>query len=290
MDTTDPNRPTLEGDINQQYITRMIHDINARLAPLDYEIRNTKDQTSKILIYALINTTSDSLTQLATTFTPDEIAYIKRLLDCMFEDNNTKSREIMAVPRVQAAQLARAPRPRQSQINGEDSVNQTDASAKSLSISDSEHVLQQLVDQAFFNKSRKGYYSLAPRALMELRTYLKETYNESADPDDPEYDPIIRIKDCEGCREIVTVGLRCSNRDCGTRLHELCAAQLFRGQRGNKQCPNCGVGWTGDYFVGEKADTTQRRSMNVVGRVSNVTMEEADGGEEQEGEEDDEDE
>jgi hypothetical protein len=269
--STDKNRPTLEGDITAPLITSTIQAINERLALVDYEIRSTKDQTNKNTVYALVNTTSDSLTQLATTFTPDAIAYIRRVLDCMFETNNTRNREIMAVSGIQASQLAKAPnRSRQSQVHGDDeSSTQVDSATKGLTISESEKVLADLVDQDFFYKSRSGYFSLAPRALMELRTYLKETYNEPAGDEEDE-PPIIRIRDCEICREIVTVGLRCNNRECNCRFHDSCAQQYFRSQRGNqRKCPKCKEEWLGDLFVGERAaNTGQRRTTG--GRSSNV--------------------
>jgi hypothetical protein len=252
----------LEGDITTPYITSTIQTVNARLAPLDYEIRSMRDQVSKNLTYALVNTTSDAMVQLATTFSPDAISYIKRLLDEMFERNNTRNREIMAVASIKAKDLAKAPRQQQSQIQGDDEDDEAAIQAvprdNGLKISEAESVLAQLVEQSFLQKSRNGYYSLAPRSLMELRSYLKETYNEPADPEDPGYEPVIRIRDCEGCREIVTVGQRCPHRDCGVRLHDGCAQQYFRARRGNKECPSCRTEWSGNHFVGEKA--VQNRS------------------------------
>ncbi|KAF2654516.1 hypothetical protein K491DRAFT_717114 [Lophiostoma macrostomum CBS 122681] len=275
MSARDPNRPTLEGDVTAPLISSTIQAINERLTSVDYEIRSTKDQTNKHTVYALVNTTSDSLTQLATTFTPDAIAYIKRVLDCMFETNNTRNREVMAVTSIQASQLAKAPtRSRQSQVGGdEDSSIQAEAAVKSLTIAESEKVLADLFDQDFIYKSRANYYSLAPRALMELRTYLKETYNEPAGDDEDE-PAIVRIRDCDICREIVTVGVRCSNRECNVRFHDSCATQYFRSQRGNQRtCPKCKGEWLGDLFVGERAaNKGQRRTTG--GRSSNVRSEE----------------
>lgn len=261
VERSDPNRPMLEGDVTTQLLTASIQIVNARLATFDYEIRSTKDQISKTATYALVNTASDPLTQLATTFTADEIAYIKRLLDAMFETNNTRIREILAVSIREARDLARPSR--QSQVGGRDRESQGQTGSRSyITIDKAEAVLEQLVSQSFFYKSRINYYSLAPRALMELRAYLKETYNEPPDPDDPEDEGIIRIKDCEGCREIVTVGVRCSNRECGVRFHDECAVQYYRRQRGDaRKCPTCKQEWTGDLFVGERAAAVQRRSV-----------------------------
>ncbi|KAF2268054.1 hypothetical protein CC78DRAFT_455871 [Lojkania enalia] len=273
MSAQNPERPMLEGDITTPDISSIIQSINVRLAPLDYEIRSTRSQINRELIYALVNTTSDALTQLATTFSPDEIAYIKSLLDCMFETNNTRSREIMAVRGMQASQLGRVnARPRQSQVlqsqtDAEDGeTSQVQVRTKDITGPESGALLGTLVEQQFFTKTvvgQKEYYTLAPRALLELRAYLKETYNEPADPDDPDSVEVVRIRDCEACREIVTVGQRCSNRDCGCRFHDHCTAQFFTG-RGveERRCPICKNAWTGDFFVGIRADMVgQKRKM-----------------------------
>lgn len=254
----------MDGDITQQAITSMVQAVNAKISPLDYEIRSAKDQhTNNTLTYALVNTTSDALTQLATTFTADQIAYIKRLLDAMFDENNTRKREVMAVRSMRAIQLAKAPRrDRQSQAGGDADATQLEANVKGISQIEADTVLATLVSQGFFHKSRHEYYSLAPRALMELRAYLKETYNDPpAEDDDEDSEPTIRIRDCEGCREIVTVGLRCSNRNCDVRWHDSCATQYFNSQQRNaRRCPKCKADWTGDQYVGERADRTQSRS------------------------------
>lgn len=277
----DPERPWTEGDVTQPYLTSTIQTINARLEAFDYEIRSMRDQHSKEIMYALVNNTSDTLTQLATTFSANEIAYIRRLLDHMFETNNNGVRETMAVKHTEASQLARVPRRnRQSQVNGthtqfngETQDTQLQGADTSISIAEADMVLESLVAQGFFHKSRAGYYSLAPRALMELRAYLKETYNESADENEDGRE-VIRIRDCEGCREIVTVGIRCNNRECGVRWHDVCANSYYRGRRDQeRKCPRCRTECTGDVFVGERADRMSGRTSSG-GRARTSTLQE----------------
>jgi non-structural maintenance of chromosomes element 1 len=279
-------------DLNS-YITT----INLKLAALDYEIRSTRHQTTREHMFALVNTSSDAFTQLATTFTPDEIAYVKRVLDAMFEENNSRRREILAVSGMQARQLAKAPRSvRQSQMGhgagsdddgGGENANEEQQSGpvvNSIKIEAAEAVLEALVQQDFFAKSRAEYYSLAPRALLELRTYLKSTYNDPPpDPNDPDPDPdyvqVVRIRDCHACAEIVTVGLRCVNRDCGCRLHDGCTAGFFRGmEMEERKCPICRETWTGEVFVGERAVTSVGRRSGVGGgrRAREIQEEEED--------------
>jgi hypothetical protein len=254
---TDPNRPLLEGDITSPDINSMIQHINLRLTPLDYQIRSARDQRTKTLTYALVNTTSDPLTQLATTFSADEIAFLRRVLDAMFEVNSTGKKEVMAITVMQVNQLAKAPRrDGTSQINGEEEGTQAETNAISISMSDAETVLDRLVSQQFFQKSRANYYSLAPRGLMELRSFLKETYNT----ENEDGEMVVRVRDCEGCREIVTVGLRCRNRQCSARWHDMCAQAYFNAQRGEKRCSKCRTEWTGDRYVGERAAQVPQRA------------------------------
>lgn len=275
----DPHRQRFEGDVTEATINSFIQNTNARIAPFDFEIRSARHQTKGERTYALVNTASDTFTQLATSFNPDEIAYIKRLLDAMFEENNSRTREIMAVKHMRATQLAKAPAPnRQSQaatqLEADDEPTQNEPKVNSLTHVESDRVLDTLVSQAFFQRSRHLYFSLAPRGLLELRNYLKETYNDSPaeddDDDDDETELTIRIRDCEGCQEIVTVGLRCDDRDCGVRWHTRCANQYFGAQQSRaKRCPKCKTDWTGENYVGEKADRVQARS-STTGRSSNI--------------------
>lgn len=57
-----------------------VHEASAAITGLGLEIRRVVDEwTSKPLV-ALVNTKGDEIAQLATTYTPQEIAFIKRLV------------------------------------------------------------------------------------------------------------------------------------------------------------------------------------------------------------------
>lgn len=147
-------------------------------------------------VFALVNTTSDPQTQLATLYTPDEIAFVKRVLDAMFDTNNTYNKEVMAVKGMDALRLAKPSRERESAVGSTQNMQGT--TAVGITQDRAEKLLGELVDEDRFEKSRAGFYSLSPRQLMELRGWLIETYNE-------EEEEWQRIKSCEGCKEIVTV-------------------------------------------------------------------------------------
>ena len=263
---SDPDRPFHPDDITQPLLTSTIQTVNAKVEPYNFEIRSALNQHNKVLTYAFVNKTSDPVTQLATRFSPSEIAFIRRMLDHMFETNNTHTRQVMALRHNEASQLARnLRRNRQSQINGPDDAADSQAADQGITIQEADAVLDALVHDGFFEKSPSKYYSLAPRALMELGPYLKEMYNadRAADDDDDDDDepPVTRIHDCEGCRELMTHGIRCNNLECGVRWHDACANQYYRGTpRDARKCPVCKAQCTGDAYVGERAARVAGRS------------------------------
>lgn len=219
----------------------------------DYEIRSIVDQVTKQRVYALVNTQSDPQTQLATVHSPEELAFLKRILDAMFDTYNTPRMEVLAITEMQAIKLARPLHRRQSQMNdyetAEPGTPSMHAFDRGLKHSEVETMLRSLVEGGWFGKSRDGFYSLTPRALMELRPWLVETYNEVAAADEWQ-----RVKFCEACKDIVTIGKRCSEPRCVLRLHDICQDAFWRARRSNR-CPKCETEWKGDRYVGERAVT-----------------------------------
>ncbi|CAI4210682.1 unnamed protein product [Parascedosporium putredinis] len=282
--------------ITQEEFEFYINAASEAVSQFDYQVRSAVHQGNKTRVWALVNTTSDPSTQLATTFTPDEISFVKRVLDAIFDTYNTPRMEKMCVTVQEAISLSRPPRsansngnPNASTVDADDS--QAVSQDKGLRHSDVNRVLDELVEGSWLEKSPEGFYSLAPRALIELRTWLLDTYNDADAPAD-EWQ---RIKSCEACREIVTHGQRCGERDCLARLHDICEERFWRARRA-RTCPKCGKGWEGNRFVGERAVTSTKTYMQARGRgrksntlasdIFNEAQEEADEGEGEEVEDD----
>lgn len=259
------------GDIKPASVTRDEFDtyINAAsdaVGQYDYEIRSAVHQATKERSWALVNTASDPTTQLATTFTADEISFIKRVLDAIFDTYNTPRMEKMSITIQEAITLSRPPRHAPDASTGE--ATQINSADRGLRHSDVHRVMDELVAGNWLEKSPDGFYAPAPRALTELRNWLLDTYN---DPDAPagEWQ---RIKNCEACREVVTHGQRCAERDCPARIHDICEEAMWRARRA-RTCPRCEKGWTGDKFVGERAVTSTkayRQAKGTRGRKSNT--------------------
>ncbi|MCJ1281204.1 hypothetical protein MMC26_000522 [Xylographa opegraphella] len=259
-------RETLPEDVTEADFNSYITAANNAISLYDFEIRSSYHQTTRAQVYALVNSTSDPISQLATTHSADEISYLKRLLDAMFETYNTPRREIMALTSMDAVRLNRplAADRRESQ-NG--SATQG-IGGQGITGKEAEKMLSTLVDEGWFERSRKGYYSLSPRALMELRGWLMETYNDPGDEDGEEDGPrTLKIKLCYACKEIITTGQRCSKRSCQCRLHDICTQNFFRVQKSTK-CPLCKSDWTGNDFVGERAVTATRKPQRRSGGTS----------------------
>lgn len=287
--------------ISEDQVRHYISKAREAVAPLDYDIRSTYHQTTREQVWALINAHSDPSTQLATSRTPDEMAFIKRLLDAMFETYNTQRQEVMAVTAAQARKVAR-PSARENapagEVDGDEpptpqqQQQQQQAADRGLKHSEVERLLPSLVDEGWFELSEEGFYSLSVRSLMELRTWLLEAYNDpDAGPDDWQ-----RIKFCEACKEIVTVGQRCPDRDCNARIHDVCTEAFWRTRRrGQKSCPKCQTAWTGTNYVGERSVTETAAAHRRVGKANSsrrgtmngsMVDEEADEAAEEDGDED----
>jgi len=285
-----PDRPTLPEDITQEDFEHYMHTINASISPFDLEIRSTLHQTSRTRVYALVNTTSDAITQMATSHSADEIAFVKRVLDAMFEKYNTQQAEVMAVTSMQALKLAKPPneeRRRESRTQ-----TQTAAAQTALTMSQAERVLAQMVQEGWFELSQKGYYTLSPRALMELRGWLEESYNdqpqnENDEDEDDDEAQHVKIKFCQACREIVTMGQRCPDMTCAARVHDRCVRNIFRSQGNREECPICKTAWTNPPPVGEKAAKHAGRHLTN-GRRRSTMNEAADDNDVMSGAEDDE--
>jgi hypothetical protein len=208
--------PTEGGTIEPEQITledfsAFVETANSAISPFDLEIRTSRRQdpkethqdashTNPVLVYALVNTTSDPLTQLATTYSPDEIAFVKRVLDYMFDTNNTRRCEGMVITSMQAVQLAKAGGDRRRTTNLGTQQAEGGA-AQNLTMQQAQDMMKSLTQEGWFEISRKGYFSLSPRGLMELRTWLVSTYND----EDLNGQTVHRIKFCNACKDIITV-------------------------------------------------------------------------------------
>lgn len=199
-----PDRPVLEGDITRADFDQYVHAVNNAISSFDMEIRSTAHQSNRgVEVFALVNTASDALTQMATVHSADEIAFVKRVLDCMFETNNTRKREVMAVTSWQALKLTKVPDSDRRE-SGAATQQDTQTQNAGITMQQAERVLRLLVSESWFECSDKDFYTLSPRALMELRGWLIDTYNDGDNDSDSDHGhPHEKIKVCMACRRLL---------------------------------------------------------------------------------------
>ncbi|KAI0414545.1 Nse1 non-SMC component of SMC5-6 complex-domain-containing protein [Xylaria grammica] len=286
--TAQENEEIEPDQITQEDFDSYVSAVSAAVSPFDLEIRSAMHQTRKERVYALVNTTSDPMTQLATLHSADEIAFVKRVIDAMFERYNTPRMEALCLDEMQANKLRARPAPEHGDdVDMENGEAPTSQAPKGLKSSEVETVMHSMVDEGWFERSRDGFYCLSVRALLELRSWLVESYNDP-DAEDGEWQ---RVKFCEACKDVVTIGQRCAERDCLVRLHDNCADAFFRTRR-RRDCPKCSKEWTDRHFVGERAVTETdayqrgRRRSGKGARHSNMAEEimhndEGEGGEDE---------
>lgn len=276
---------------SKEELEAYIHAINDKISPYDLEVRSTRHQRTNAETYALVNTTSDALMQMATTHTADEIAFVRRVLDAMFEAYNTLRAEVMAVTIMQALKLAK---PTAEDAERRDSGTGGVGAVAALTGVQAEKMMQDMVTEGWFEQTRsKGtqFYVLSPRALLELREWLVDTYNAELDEDADaeEIATFTRIKKCYACKEIVTQGQRCSRQTCLGRLHEHCSARMFRAQGNREVCPVCENAWDLFLPVGVKAAGGTRQANGPSARSGRGNRPSANVQEEDDDEHDDDD-
>jgi hypothetical protein len=253
--------------INAAYIANEVSIINTALSQFSFEIRRTADQRAGGDLWVFVNAAADNLTQFATTHTANEIAYFRCLLYVICSLNNTRTREALCVSQQEALLYAHAYpagyEVSQSSGNGQPTPSLSTPARSSPDVrkrarrDDNEsatsspprltatqsgllqgpglarpaalQALSRFVQEGWLHKSSSDFYSLTPRSLMELQTYLQEMYGPEQDDADmvdatrPDRSRQAQlIKPCVLCKELVLQGYRCTDLDCSARIHSFC--------------------------------------------------------------------
>jgi len=178
--------------------------VNKSLDPLDLELSRIRNEVTGKDVYALVNRREDEIARIASDYSPLEIAYFRALVE-----------QIMLAPNSSYS------------ISSLAALREVNTLTSPMTKTQAESVLASFVAKGWLLKSKKGRYSLSPRALLELQPYLKSTY-----PDE--------ILDCTICFEILTRGRACPRANCRVRMHSACY-EAYR--RSNSKCPACGEDW-----------------------------------------------
>ncbi|KAF4579090.1 CDP-diacylglycerol-serine O-phosphatidyltransferase [Pleurotus pulmonarius] len=178
--------------------------VNTSIDALDLEFRHLHDQHTGREMYALVNRKGDEIAQMASHYSPAEIAFFRALVE-----------QIMLAPNESYCVSSLA------------ALREVHDLQTSMSKSQAEIVLGSFVANGWLYKSKQGRYSLSTRSLLELLPYLKTTYPEE-------------VNECTICMDIITHGVACHTANCKTRMHFHCFATY---RRLHNACASCGKDW-----------------------------------------------
>ncbi|KAJ8473266.1 hypothetical protein ONZ45_g16353 [Pleurotus djamor] len=187
-------------DAWEQFVVK----INDSLDCLDLEFRHLHDEYTGQEVYALVNRRGDEIAQMATQYSPAEIAYFRALVE-----------QIMLAPNESYCVSSMA------------ALHKVNSLKTSMSKTQAEAVLGTFVANGWLLKSKQGRYTLSTRSLIELLHYLQSTY-----PDE--------IIECTACLEMITRGVACHTNNCKARMHFHCF-NTYR--KGKNACPVCQTKW-----------------------------------------------
>ncbi|TDL27344.1 hypothetical protein BD410DRAFT_818808 [Rickenella mellea] len=181
-----------------------ITKVNRSLDPLDLEFKNVVDEVKGRKHYVLVNTKGDEIAQMATDYTPAEIAFFKAVVE-----------QIMLSPNLAFSLSSLA------------ALREVSTLKSTMTKTQAEVVLSSFVAKGWLLKSKKGRFSLSARTIVELEPYLRSSYNEE-------------LLDCTICSEVVTKGITCVGTNCHTYIHMHCYAVY---KRTKSSCPTCRTEW-----------------------------------------------
>ncbi|KAF8343941.1 Nse1 non-SMC component of SMC5-6 complex-domain-containing protein, partial [Cantharellus anzutake] len=212
---------------SEDYFNDMVVQTNRSLEPLGLAFRRGDSEVDGRVFWAITNDKGDEIAQMATQYSPNEVAYFRQLASC------TAVEQIMTAPNETFCVSSLAALREVSSLTTRGNMTKAQA----------EIVLQSFVVRGWLLKSRHGRYSLSPRTILELEPYLKSTYEDE-------------VLLCASCDRIVTKGLSCFVPECRVRLHEHCFNARKKAAKSRPlKCPSCDGGWSSQGLnkVGEEA-------------------------------------
>ncbi|KAH6918661.1 Nse1 non-SMC component of SMC5-6 complex-domain-containing protein [Coprinopsis sp. MPI-PUGE-AT-0042] len=198
-----------------------VTNLNDSIDRLDFEFRLVTDENNGNVFYALVNRKGDEIAQVATDYTPAEIAFFKAVVEQIMSAGNDAF-----------------------SVGSRAAVREITNLKLNMTQTHGENLLSSFVAKGWLHQSKRGRYSLAARSLLELGPYLKSTYGEE-------------VLECHFCGKILTRGVTCQKDSCEVRVHYHCFERFARAQK-QPACPKCRTEWPKDpqenmRLIGEEA-------------------------------------
>lgn len=193
---------------NTQHTTDQLDDfietINSKLQPLFMQIRKGISEDTGQQFYALVNMAVTDITRMSSDYADNELELFGKTIDLIVSSDSGR-------------------------VSSTDILNSADTLAtKKLKKSETEHLLNRLVQDKWLNEKR-GEYTLSTRCIIEMEPYIRTMYQD-------------QVKVCHICRNIAIQSQICENPTCGIKIHYHCVARYFKG-RAEPHCPACEDFW-----------------------------------------------
>lgn len=190
-------------DAPSDQLTQFIHLINKTMESLFMEIRQGRAEDTGIAYYALVNTLEDENAKFASNYTPQEIDYIKRVINRLVTSE-------------------------EGLVSSIDLLNEGHDMQKRLTTQAAQEILFKLTDDGWVTDV-KGDISFSARAIIELGQYLKNRYTE-------------QVVDCTLCKDLVILGDLCEHCGKKIHRH-CAATAFQNLDASKRKCPSCKEAW-----------------------------------------------
>lgn len=204
-------------NIDPELVTETISSINAALFSFGLELRSGIDEESEKLVWALVNTFEDEISQYATDYLSQELAYLNKLFEAIITDHE----EQFFITLTDALNLQL----QASVQNPEYAPSQLNTSG--LTKAERSLLIETYIKDGWLTRTKLGYLTIGVRAILELKFKLKTQFEGY-------------LFDCSLCEAPITQGLKCNISDCNGRFHKLC---LVKTKSGVNRCLNCKADW-----------------------------------------------
>lgn len=183
-----------------------IQTINMNLKGLFMKIDSAVREDSGKTVWGLVNEVADDHAPLATSYSIEEIAFFKKLLEKIVECDDG------VLSSTTALHLG-------SELEND----------RRLGKKECEEALESLTRDGWVMavSFKKGHVTLGPRGLLELPGQIREAYDED------------QVPACPLCKHMTVLGIRCGS--CITKFHVHCLKRYFSS--GLKNCVSCKAAW-----------------------------------------------
>ncbi|KAJ9088302.1 hypothetical protein DSO57_1024439 [Entomophthora muscae] len=221
--------------------TEAVAKVNAALFPYSIQLKSGIDEESGTLMWALVNTMEDEISEQATDYIPSQLTYLDKLIEAII----TAPNEQFYVTHTEALNLVMIA----STQEPDEETSNAQLTANNLTKAERSAFIETYVEDGWLFRTRVGYLIMGVRAILELKFKLKAQYEGY-------------ISDCSLCEAPITQGVKCNGQECESRYHDFCLARV---RSGATRCPGCSAEWTPIHIGPPKSKDDENNGMGSEG-------------------------